>query len=83
MEDPKSLANILQENVIDKNIITLEDIGMITAHANANKLSDVSEAKTIDIFFPKKPPVTGFKWCFGQYSSGIRNSRRHHDIKIT
>ena len=44
------------------------DVGMIVAHGNGTRQSDVSEAAAIRRIFGDErqaPPVTGFKWAFG------------------
>ncbi len=40
------------------------DIGMVTAHANGNKKSDITESIAYNSFL-KDTPVTGFKWALG------------------
>jgi 3-oxoacyl-[acyl-carrier-protein] synthase-1 len=50
------------------------DVGMIVAHANGTRQSDVSEAAALmRVFRREPPPVTGFKWAFGHLiaASGI------------
>jgi 3-oxoacyl-[acyl-carrier-protein] synthase-1 len=42
------------------------DVGMIVAHGNGTRASDVSEARAIrSVFGADVPPATAFKWCFG------------------
>ncbi len=42
------------------------DVGMIVAHGNGTRQSDVSEAAALrTVFGAAMPPVTGFKWAFG------------------
>ena len=42
------------------------DVGMIVAHGNGTRQSDVSEAAALrTVFGDAMPPVTGFKWAFG------------------
>jgi 3-oxoacyl-[acyl-carrier-protein] synthase-1 len=42
------------------------DVGLIVAHANGTRQSDVSEARALrHVFGAAPPPVTGFKWAFG------------------
>jgi 3-oxoacyl-[acyl-carrier-protein] synthase-1 len=51
-----------------------EEVGMIVAHGNGTRNSDVSEANAIGrVFGPAMPPVTAFKWAFGHLlaASGI------------
>lgn len=46
--------------------IVAADVGMIVAHANGTRNSDISEARALTRLFGKAmPPVTGFKWAFG------------------
>jgi 3-oxoacyl-[acyl-carrier-protein] synthase I len=41
-------------------------VGMIVAHGNGTRTSDVSEAAALRrVFAPAPPPVTSFKWAFG------------------
>jgi len=50
------------------------DIGMIVAHGNGTRASDLSEARGIRrLFGDSVPPVTGFKWAYGHLlaASGI------------
>jgi 3-oxoacyl-[acyl-carrier-protein] synthase-1 len=43
-----------------------DEVGLIVAHANGTRQSDVSEARAIrQVFGAAPPPVTGFKWAFG------------------
>jgi 3-oxoacyl-[acyl-carrier-protein] synthase-1 len=54
-----------------------EEVGVIVAHANGTRQSDVSEATAIlRVFGREAPPVTGFKWAFGHLiaASGIIES---------
>ena len=42
------------------------DVGLIVAHGNGTEKSDASEARAIlRVFGKAPPPVTGFKWAFG------------------
>jgi 3-oxoacyl-[acyl-carrier-protein] synthase-1 len=53
------------------------DVGMVVAHANGTRQSDLSEARAIQrVFGSDAPPVTGFKWAFGHLiaASGIIES---------
>lgn len=46
--------------------ISPSDVGLVTAHANGNKLSDSTEAQVIQQQFGNRTlPVTGFKWSIG------------------
>jgi 3-oxoacyl-[acyl-carrier-protein] synthase-1 len=46
--------------------ITEAGVGLIVAHGNGTEKSDASEARAIRRVFGKAPPpVTGFKWAFG------------------
>ncbi len=48
-----------------------EQIGLITAHANATELSDKTEAMAIgQVFGGHQVPVTGFKWSIGHTLAG-------------
>jgi 3-oxoacyl-[acyl-carrier-protein] synthase I len=72
--DADGLLNIDPEGVALSDAIQLADIGMIVAHANGTRQSDVSEAAAIRrVFGSHTPPVTGFKWAFGHLlaASGI------------
>ena len=54
--------------------ISREEVGMIVAHGNGARASDASEAMGIRrVFGEKTPPVTGFKWAYGNLvaASGI------------
>jgi len=47
------------------------EVGLIVAHGNATRHSDVSEAAAIRrVFGPAPPPVTGFKWSIGHLLAG-------------
>lgn len=50
------------------------DVGLIVAHGNGTRRSDVSEAAAIGrVFGPDPPPTTAFKWAFGHLlaASGV------------
>ena len=51
---------------LDDAGITAADVGMVVAHANGTRNSDVTEARAlVHLFGNGMPPVTGFKWAFG------------------
>jgi len=53
---------------LDDAQLQAADVGMIVAHGNGTRQSDVSEAAAIRTIFGDErqaPPVTGFKWAFG------------------
>jgi len=67
------VARAIELALADANI-SREEIGMIVAHGNGTRASDVSEAAGIRrVFGEKIPPVTGFKWACGHLiaASGI------------
>jgi 3-oxoacyl-[acyl-carrier-protein] synthase-1 len=50
--------------------IRAADVGMIVAHGNGNRQSDASEAAAIGrVFGAAGPPVTAFKWAFGDLTA--------------
>lgn len=54
--------------------ITPEQVGLICAHGNGNRASDLTEAMGIrSVFGDEIPPVTSFKWAYGHLiaASGI------------
>lgn len=54
------------KNALKHARISIDDIGMITAHGNGNIQSDATEALAIDnIFNGHAVPVTAFKWALG------------------
>jgi 3-oxoacyl-[acyl-carrier-protein] synthase I len=84
--DADGLLNIDSEGLALSDAIALAledaglqpvDVGMIVAHANGTRQSDLSEARAIRrVFGSATPPVTGFKWAFGHLiaASGIIES---------
>ena len=53
-------------SALDDAGIAAADVGMIVAHGNGTRNSDVSEAAAIHrVFGADPPPVTAFKWAFG------------------
>ena len=53
-------------NALDNAGLRPDEVGLIVAHANGTRQSDVSEARAIrQVFGAAPPPVTGFKWAFG------------------
>lgn len=55
----------LLESVLTKSGLKPEEIGMVTAHANGNPVSEDTEAAAIEEIFGNSVPVTGFKWSTG------------------
>lgn len=61
----EALTSLLQ-SILEKAQLQPKDIGMITAHANGNPLSEDTEALAIQrTFGDYSIPVTGFKWSLG------------------
>lgn len=72
-EDGSHLAALLA-HVLYKNGIQPEEVGLLVAHGNGNKKSDVSEAIAISsVFGQASVPVTAYKWSMGHTlcASGI------------
>jgi 3-oxoacyl-[acyl-carrier-protein] synthase-1 len=72
-EDGDGLARAIANALSDAGLGP-EAVGLIVAHANGTRQSDVSEARAIrQVFGTAPPPVTGFKWAFGHLlaASGI------------
>jgi len=62
------------ELALDDAGLSPDDVGMIVAHGNGTRASDLSEARGIRrLFRDSPPPVTGFKWAYGHLiaASGI------------
>ncbi|TPW15660.1 MAG: 3-oxoacyl-acyl-carrier-protein synthase I, partial [bacterium] len=62
------------ELALDEAGLSPSEIGMIVAHANGTRASDLSEALGLkQLFGASMPPVTGFKWAYGHLlsASGI------------
>ncbi len=71
--DGDGLSRAIQMALADAGI-SADEVGMIVAHGNGTRTSDVSEARAIRrVFSEKIPPVTGFKWAYGHLiaASGI------------
>jgi 3-oxoacyl-[acyl-carrier-protein] synthase-1 len=61
----ESLAVMLTE-LMDRNNIPPNEVGMVVSHGNGNKASDISEAAALaSVFKEEQPPVTAFKWSMG------------------
>jgi 3-oxoacyl-[acyl-carrier-protein] synthase-1 len=72
-EDGSALSDAIRLALDDAHLRPAE-VGVIVAHANGTRQSDVSEAAAIQrVFGTDVPPVTGFKWAFGHLiaASGI------------
>ncbi|VEG91955.1 beta-ketoacyl-[acyl-carrier-protein] synthase family protein [Legionella spiritensis] len=58
-----TVSRALQEAQVD-----IEQVGLVVAHGNGNKKSDISEARAIGSVFAdcsRQPLATGFKWSMG------------------
>ncbi|WP_133128760.1 beta-ketoacyl-[acyl-carrier-protein] synthase family protein [Legionella nagasakiensis] len=67
------LASMLNQTLAAQQL-SVTDIGLVVAHGNGNKKSDISEAQAIHTLFDNyKVPVTAFKWSMGHTicASGI------------
>jgi len=67
------LASLI-EDTLEKQALNPADIGLVIAHGNGNKKSDLSEAQAIKaVFGDYQVPVTAFKWSMGHTlcASGI------------
>ncbi|MEP7063438.1 MAG: beta-ketoacyl synthase N-terminal-like domain-containing protein [Betaproteobacteria bacterium] len=72
-DDGEGLARAIRLALDDAGIAAA-DVGMIVAHANGTRNSDVTEARALlQVFGAAMPPVTGFKWAFGHLlaASGV------------
>jgi 3-oxoacyl-[acyl-carrier-protein] synthase-1 len=59
------LASLLDQ-ILEQYALSAADFGLVVAHGNGNKKSDVSEAHAIHAVFGKhQVPVTAFKWAMG------------------
>lgn len=57
---------LLLNQLLERHELTPADFGMVVAHGNGNKKSDVSEAIAIETTFAgHHVPVTAFKWAVG------------------
>ncbi len=64
-DDGDGVARAVRQALDDAGIAAA-DVGMIVAHGNGTRQSDVSEAAAIRaVFGAAPPPVTAFKWAFG------------------
>lgn len=63
--DGAHLASLMQ-TTLERVELNPDDIGLVVAHGNGNKKSDVSEASAIhSVFGNYQVPVTAFKWSMG------------------
>ena len=63
--DGAQLASLLS-SLLEQQQLTPTDIGLVVAHGNGNKKSDISEAHAIHrVFGEYQVPVTAFKWATG------------------
>ncbi|KTC65243.1 3-oxoacyl-ACP synthase [Legionella adelaidensis] len=62
-EQGNALAEVIKSALAYENIQN-SDVGLIVAHGNGNKKSDISEAQAINQVF-KEVPVTAYKWSMG------------------
>ncbi|MGA8054360.1 MAG: beta-ketoacyl synthase N-terminal-like domain-containing protein [Burkholderiales bacterium] len=72
-EDGDGLARAIEAALADAGLRPI-DVGMIVAHGNGTRPSDLSEARAIRrVFGSAAPPITGLKWAFGHLlaASGI------------
>lgn len=59
------LASLLS-SLLEQQQLTPSDIGLVVAHGNGNRKSDISEAQAIHhVFGQYQVPVTAFKWATG------------------
>jgi len=64
-DDGDGVVRAIRE-ALDDAQLRPADVGMIVAHGNGTRQSDVSEAAAIrGVFGAAMPPVTAFKWAFG------------------
>lgn len=64
-EEGEHLA-LLINRLLEQQRLSPNDIGLVVAHGNGNRKSDVSEARAIHSVFADYPvPVTAFKWAMG------------------
>lgn len=67
----------LMTTLLDQQSLAPADIGLVVAHGNGNKKSDISEAQAIkSVFADYNVPVTAFKWAMGHTvcASGVLDS---------
>ncbi len=56
----------LLAQLLEQQGLSSDDIGLVVAHGNGNKKSDLSEARAIrNVFGDYQVPVTAFKWATG------------------
>lgn len=75
-DDGEGLARAIRCS-LDEAGLDARSIGMVTAHGNATRASDASEAAALgQVFGAETVPVTGFKWCLGHTiaASGVIES---------
>jgi 3-oxoacyl-[acyl-carrier-protein] synthase-1 len=64
-EDGDALVRAI-ESALAASGLGAADVGMVVAHGNGTRNSDVSEARALArVFGHDMPPVTAFKWAFG------------------
>jgi 3-oxoacyl-[acyl-carrier-protein] synthase-1 len=64
-DDGDGLARAIR-GALAETALHPDDVGMIVAHGNGTRTSDVSEARAIrEVFGSAAPPITAFKWSFG------------------
>lgn len=60
-----ALAKLISRT-LENSQLEAKHVGMVVAHANGNKKSDISESHALaDVFATHEVPVTGFKWSMG------------------
>ncbi len=62
-EEGRQLEKMVVET-LNKAQCQVDDIGLVTGHANANPRSDDTECHLFQTLFPRTP-ITGFKWAMG------------------
>lgn len=68
-EDGSGLKKVIQ-NTLAKTHLNVNQIGMVTAHANGTIIGDAVEANVYFDLFPEVP-VTGFKWSIGHTFAAV------------
>lgn len=65
--DPEAQA--LQEllsQTLDQCALSPQDLGMVVAHGNGSRLSDITEARALStVLAGERTPITAFKWSMG------------------
>ena len=65
LPDGEGLARAI-ELALHEAGVSPGEVGMVVAHGNGTRASDVSEVAALRrVFAPAPPPVTAFKWAFG------------------